>query len=219
MGALDYFTADAVIVGAAVTRDPATMFNHLFARLSVDGEIEGLDDELLALRDDLLAALGGEIAVGIDGALLPEPSWKFVVEVYDSLLLQHTLEALVERANEELSNRAERRRRACFAAVLGGWADLPRGHCPDRKPMTAAPEMPVTFTFTFADGYLIAAPSEGVIDRAISTAGSNTSTSFSRRPNSRRSFPWKATSTSRPSHTNRISEGGGRPGGRTAVDD
>ena len=52
-------------------------------------------------------ALGGEFAFALDGPVLPKPSWKLVVEVYDPARLQATLEWAVGRLN-----RAARRTRA-----------------------------------------------------------------------------------------------------------
>ena len=46
------------------------------------------------LREDLARTLGGEFAFAVDGPLLPMPSWKLVLEVYDPSRVQETLDKL-----------------------------------------------------------------------------------------------------------------------------
>ena len=47
------------------------------------------------IRNDLAAALGGEVAMAQDGPLLPLPAWKIAVEVYDPVKLEAAIQKLV----------------------------------------------------------------------------------------------------------------------------
>src|SRR5687767_15386674 len=53
-----------------------------------------------SIRNDFAAPLGGEFAFAIDGPLLPTPSWKIVLEVYDQAKLQGTFERAIEKLNQ-----------------------------------------------------------------------------------------------------------------------
>src|SRR5437763_3734650 len=53
------------------------------------------------LRNDLAAALGGEFSLSLDGSAIPVPSWKLVIEVYDPMKVQSTLQKMMEAYNQE----------------------------------------------------------------------------------------------------------------------
>ena len=183
MGALEFFSPEASFVTAVVMQDPLSMLDEVldFARTQEGDETdetdtehpdigvdEGLDvfsDETgLDLREDLVAPLGGEFAFGIDGPALPVPSWKAIVEVYDEVRLQTTIETLVNRASDEgvavEVSETEIDGRTFYS--LSG--DLPEG----------SPISGMTTHYTYVDGYLVMAPSTALLEQAIQYRDSGT---------------------------------------------
>jgi ferric-dicitrate binding protein FerR (iron transport regulator) len=177
MGALEFVSPDASFVSAFLSRDPAAMLDDLFAMASSQGDgqdiAEGLaqaEAELgIDLRDDLAAPLGGEVAFALDGPALPVPSWKLIVEVYDPDRLQWTLQTLLQRAAEEAEAGTE-------IGIEESAGDDGRiyyrihGELPEGSPISGA-----EFHYTYVDGYLVAAPSRAMVERAIQTRDSRTS--------------------------------------------
>ena len=83
MGSLCFFSPDANFVSAFVVKSPVSILDEMvsikpeLAQALADAQAKhGFD-----LRNDLIAPLGGEVAMGVDGPLLPTPSWKLVAEV------------------------------------------------------------------------------------------------------------------------------------------
>ncbi len=169
-GALEFVSAEAQFAVAGLVKAPAEMVDDLLAL--VDGEggdgLERLaraEAELgLSLRDDLAAALGGDFAIAIDGPWLPTPSWKVVVEVVDPARLDGAIGRLVEAANREFANREaadqeeSRRPELVWSQELAGGRIFRRMATADGK---------VLFEATAVDGYLIVAPSRGLLSQTL----------------------------------------------------
>ncbi len=104
--ALDFVSADASFAAAAAVKSPAALLDDVFALASKSNT--GFPNQLaefeaaagVNIREDLARPLGGELAVAMDGPLLPVPSWKLVLEVYDPARFEQALEKLVARANQ-----------------------------------------------------------------------------------------------------------------------
>ncbi|HUP21371.1 MAG TPA: FecR domain-containing protein [Thermoanaerobaculia bacterium] len=177
MGALDFVSPDATFVSSFLSRDPAAMLDDLFAMASGAGGDQDLAEGLaeaeaelgIDLRDDLAAPLGGEVAFALDGPALPVPSWKLIVEVYDPSRLQWTLQTLLQRAAEKAGAGTE----------VGIEESLGRdgrtyyriyGQLPEGSPISGA-----ELHYTYVDGYLVAAPSKAMVERAIQTRDSRAS--------------------------------------------
>jgi ferric-dicitrate binding protein FerR (iron transport regulator) len=162
MGALDFFSPQAQAVGAVVAKSPALVLDDVLALAQgVDGsaraELERAESALdLHLRDDVAAALGGEFAAGLDGPMLPLPSWKVVVEVTDADRLQASLQALATRASEESVRHGRPALRLDADQVDGRTCYAVRGA-----------GLPIEVHYTYADGYLVAAPSRALVLRAV----------------------------------------------------
>lgn len=159
MGSLTFFSPDANLVGAFVVREPATLVDELLAlspefatHLAEIRQETGID-----LRNDLAAPLGGEVAFGLDGPMLPTPSFKVAVEVYNPGLLEQTFERAVARVNQELA-RHGKPALSIQQESAGGrtWYRL------------AVPGSGHELDYTFADGYLVAAPSRALLERTLS---------------------------------------------------
>ncbi|RMH15105.1 MAG: hypothetical protein D6696_21500, partial [Acidobacteria bacterium] len=161
MGALDMVSPDAKMLAAFVVKDPAAMLDELNAmfsddeRAEFDRELAAIEEELgLSLRDDLAATIGGEVAFAIDGPMLPSPSWKLIVEIYDPARFQWAIEQAIVRANLKLAQLGEEEIEL-QQEVVGG------------RTFYTLPARLTEIHYTFVEGYLVAAPSRGLLDRAI----------------------------------------------------
>ncbi|HEV8130813.1 MAG TPA: FecR domain-containing protein [Acidobacteriota bacterium] len=107
MGALDFVSPEALGVAAFAVRNPASLVDELFALLqntdlrAWQNVLEFQKEHGVDIRGDIAAPLGGEFLFAVDGPLLPNPSWKIVVEVYDAARLQNTLQWAVAQINQE----------------------------------------------------------------------------------------------------------------------
>ena len=160
MGSLDFVSPEAKLVTAAVFKDPTAMLDDIDALFdSVDeglvGEMQQIEREYgLSLREDVAAALGGEVAVAIDGPVLPKPAWKMVLEVYDAERVQWAIETALAEVSRV---RAE---------VGKGPIELTTTDSGGRTFYSIAGEL-AGVTYTFSEGYLIAGPSRALVDRAL----------------------------------------------------
>ena len=121
------------------------------AQLQVIQQIIGID-----LREDLAATIGGEATFALDGPMLPVPSWKLIVEVYDPATLIHTMERAVADQPE-----------ACRRRRDPGWCSRASDGSGRTYYTISREGLDFPLVFTTIDGYLVAAPSRAVIDQAI----------------------------------------------------
>ncbi len=162
MGSLEYISPDANVVAGFVVKDPVKLVDDLLGVMNtVSPDMQKHLDQLQAdhglnIRTDIAAPLGGEFAFAIDGPLLPTPSWKMVFEVNDSAHLQQTLERVVQEVN-------------ATAAKIGkaelAWDRTEMGGRTYYALKSA--DSPVEVNYTYANGYMIVAPSRGLIELAI----------------------------------------------------
>jgi len=162
MGSLEFVTPEAKMYAGFVVKSPASMMDDLLAIAEAGhpGAAARLQEfeqrEGISLRDDLAAPLGGEIAFAFDGPLLPQPAWKVVVEVYDAARLQTTIEQLLARANAEAAA-AGRPQGRLETSTSGGRTFY----------TLTLPGTGLAASYTFADGYLVAAPSVALLERSL----------------------------------------------------
>ncbi|MGD0049496.1 MAG: FecR domain-containing protein [Bryobacteraceae bacterium] len=169
MGSLDYVSPEAATVAAFVVRDPVVIADQLAGVVQTTSAGLGAQGDL---RNDLAHSLGGEFAVSLDGPLMPVPSWKLVVEVYDPPRLQAVFARLVADANRRAAQSGGHPIRMAQETVDGrtyytinspALGPLAEGH------------------YTFADGYMIAAPSRMLVKRALDLKAAGTSITRSER--------------------------------------
>ncbi|MFN2452856.1 MAG: FecR domain-containing protein [Pyrinomonadaceae bacterium] len=163
MGSLEYISPDASVVAAFVVKNPVSLVDDLL------GSLRTLDPQLLQhlndfehehainFRNDFAAPLGGEFAFTVDGPVLPTPSWKMIFEVYDSQRLQQTF----ERAVAEMNKYAAQENRKGFA-----WEHADAGAGRTFYTLRSI-DFGLEINYTFADGYMIVAPSRALVDRAL----------------------------------------------------
>ena len=106
MGALEFISPNAYGVAAVVTKDPSLMLDDVFALIQGDPQaLKNFEnyqtDHRVDIRRDLVAPLGNELLVAVDGPVLPTPSWRIVIEVNDAARLQSTIEWSIADMNRE----------------------------------------------------------------------------------------------------------------------
>jgi len=145
MGALDYISPEATFALAFTASDPAAIFDQV---PEIFFERASLD-----VQSDLAASLGGEFALAMDGPALPVPSWKLAAEVYDPARFQSAVQKAAAAYQFHLTQE-----------VSGGrtWYTITSAH---RNPLTEA-------HYTFASGYVIAAPTRALVTRALEVQAS-----------------------------------------------
>lgn len=158
MGGLAYFSPETHLATAFVVKQPTSLIDDLLGMTpEMAAELEKLRTEHgFDLRDDLAAPLGGEIVFGVDGPLVPEPSWKVVAEVYDSARLQSTFEKVVARINDELRQEGKPALQITVEES-GGHTFYTLSKSDNQRAMA----------WVYDDGYIIAAPSRALLERAL----------------------------------------------------
>ncbi|MBX3280622.1 MAG: FecR domain-containing protein [Acidobacteria bacterium] len=162
MGALQFISPEATAVAAFVVERPVSLVDDLFGALQTADpkawqELKDFESKQgLSLRDDFAAPLGGEFAFAVDGPMLPIPAWKAVVEVNDPERLQQSFESTVARLNEYAAAHEKK-----------GFSWI-RAESGDRVFHTLKSlDVGVEACYTFAYGYLVAAPTRALVERAL----------------------------------------------------
>jgi len=107
------------------------------------------------IRNDFAAPLGGEFAFAIDGPILPTPSWKIILEVYDQPKLQNTFERAIAKLNE-------------FSMIHGkGKLTLETSAVGDRTYYSIRSDAGVEVHYTYANGYLVAAQTRALLEQSL----------------------------------------------------
>jgi FecR protein len=175
MGSLGFFSGDANLVAAFVVKSPVELLDELLS-LSPElaaGLAKAEAEHGFNLRDDLAAPLGGEIALGLDGPVLPSPSWQLVAEVYDPVRLQQTVARAIQQAN------AEQVASGKPGVALSSEQDGDRTYY---TILTAAGSQPrLEVHYLYADGHLVAAPTRAQLDRALAQRAAGTTLASSPR--------------------------------------
>lgn len=176
MGSLEYVSPDATLLAGFVVKSPVAIIDEtlmLQQRSQADAQRtldEARQQTGIDIRNDLAMSLGSEFSVSLDGAAIPVPSWKLVVEVYDPARFQATLQKVVEAYNREAATRGGVPLRTSQEVVEGRTFYMIAWGNPN--PLTEA-------HYTLADGYLIAAPSRALITKALQVKTSGTSITHS----------------------------------------
>ena len=158
LGALDFISPQATLAWAAAVKQPTAIIDEIMTMQASNPAFQQHIAEVQALlgvdlRNDLAAALGGEVAMAQDGPLLPLPSWKIAVEVYDPVKLQATIQKLLA------------------AASMTG-VQLQQSTANGRTYYTLSTQSATPFCYTYTDGYLLAGSSPALLDTAIQNRAS-----------------------------------------------
>jgi hypothetical protein len=163
IGSLNFVTPNAAIAVAVLSKDPKAIADDLIAMAVPTGEsresgfTEAEEKLQINLREDLAANLGGDFLLSLDGPVLPTPSWKAVIEVNDSDRLEDALERLTEAIRKQANANA--------------------AHSITIEPSDAGGQryysVQDTVTgntvaqYTYANGYMIVAPSRALLIQAL----------------------------------------------------
>jgi hypothetical protein len=117
----------------------------------------------VGLRAEVAAPLGNDVALAIDGPLLPIPSWKLVLEVHQPDRLVSALEKLVAEFNRQLK------------ANVPGPGQQPNQELRLERRQSrgqdgfrlTVPDAGAAVHGLFADGYLVVGPTEDLLHRAL----------------------------------------------------
>jgi len=171
MGSLNFITPNAAVAVAVLSKAPKEIAADIMTMTEPDKNTRNekwraAEAKLqIDFREDLAACLGGEFLLSLDGPVLPTPSWKAVIEVNNSARLEQTLERLTE-SMRNLPQDKEPHGVAIESSDAGGqrfysMRDVTTGN--------------VLAYYTFADGYMIVAPSRALLLQALQTYASGDS--------------------------------------------
>jgi hypothetical protein len=172
MGSLDYVSSNAGAAISFVAKQPALMLDDIFSTIGASDpnfsqDLARINSELgLDLRNDLASALGGEVTLALDGPVLPTPSWKAVIEVNKSGALQVAIDKLVQHFNTE-ARQSNRPVMTLNETQVGGRTFY--------SVESQVGGLATEYAYTFADGYMIMAPSRALLLAALQTHAKGTS--------------------------------------------
>jgi len=162
IGSLDFVTPNAALVAAGLTKDPKDIADDIIAMAGASGKQIGRQSEEAAqlessIRNDLVANLGGDFLLALDGPVLPTPSWKAVVEVRDPGSVEDALEQLTQMIDDRGSGKDSHQVRIESTTAEGrqfySVKELSTGN--------------VLAQYTFADGFMIIAPNRAILMQAL----------------------------------------------------
>ena len=172
MGSLDYVSSNAGAAVSFVAKQPALMLDDIFSTIgasnpSFSQSLAQTNPELgLNLHDDLARALGGELTLALDGPVLPTPSWKAIVEVNDPGALQVAIDKLVQASNRQ-AQKSNQPGLTLNQTQFGGRTFY--------TIQSQGAGLSTECDYTFADGYMILAPSRALLLAALQTHANGTS--------------------------------------------
>lgn len=163
MGSLDFISPDAYLATAAVIKSPALILDDLFNLIQSnnpdawDHIVQFQIKEGINLRSDLASTLGGEVAFAVDGPVLPKPSWKLILEVYDPARLQQTIQWALDRFGAQEHNSGSEDLEFSSQTING---------------MTfyriSFPKTGAEIDYLYTNGYLVAASSRPLLIQTLS---------------------------------------------------
>jgi hypothetical protein len=173
MGSLSFVSPNAQFATSFVVKDPTQLLDEAigFGARAAGEEMGKLRTEVgLDLKQDVISALGGEVAFAFDGPMLPTPSWKLIVEVNDPAKLQAAIEKLVQAANTKLEQHGAAKIEMQSVQTehherRGIWTE---SHSGSNHMIKIGSGLLTEIHYTFVDGYLVMAPTEALLNRTIS---------------------------------------------------
>jgi hypothetical protein len=171
IGSLEFVTPNAAIAVAFLSKDPAAIADDMMKMAQSSGASGGsrwseAEEKMqISVRNDLAANLGGDFLLSLDGAVLPTPAWKAVVEVRNADQLEKTLERLADAVrNQPGVNHAH-------DIVIQSNQSNDQTFYSINNVATGATAM----QYTFADGYMIMAPDRALLMQALHAHASGNS--------------------------------------------
>ncbi|HEY3705684.1 MAG TPA: FecR domain-containing protein [Terracidiphilus sp.] len=170
IGSLEFVSPNAAVAIASLTKDPAAIADDLMA-MATQAHGAGvswsdIDSKLqIDVRNDLMANLGGDVTLSLDGPVLPTPAWKMVVEVNNPTGLENTLERMLQAIAAQTQGTG-----AHLLRIESSLVDSVRYYTiRDVTSGTAVAE------YTFANGYMVLGANRAVVMDALRTQASGNS--------------------------------------------
>jgi hypothetical protein len=168
IGSLEFVTPNAAVAVAFLSKDPAAIADDMMKMAQSSGRngwSEAEEKLQISVRNDLAANLGGDFLLSLDGAVLPTPAWKAVVEVRNADQLEKTLERMTEAVrNRSGGNHAH------DIAIHSSQSNNQTFYSINDVATGAT-----TMQYTFADGYMIMAPDRALLMQALHAHASGNS--------------------------------------------
>ncbi len=169
IGSLDFVSANAAVAVAGVLKDPKAIADDIIAMTANGAGNSGLDEANAKLqinvREDLIANLGGDFLLSLDGPVLPTPSWKAVIEVNNANQLEYTLERLVQAINSQMQGPKSHQ-------VAIDPSDVNGQRFYAVRDVTSGT---VVANYTFSDGFMVIAPTRVLLIEALKIHASGNS--------------------------------------------
>jgi hypothetical protein len=164
IGSLEFVSPNASVAVATLTKDPAAIADDIMAIASQarggKGGWSEIDNNLqIDVRNDLIANLGGDFTLALDGPVLPTPSWKMVIEVNNSQALESALERMVQAIASQAHGTNQR-----VLSIESNTVDSVRYYT-----IHDVTSGTVLAEYTFSDGFTILAPNRALVMEALRT--------------------------------------------------
>jgi len=164
-GAAEYLPADALLAGYVSTREPLQLFEEFTAQITrsepgFERGLASMDEKLgVGFVQNLTAALGTEAALALTGLSVSGPTWVMASVANNPAVIDSSLQKLVETFNAELGPDEQGKRIVLQQESVGGrtWSTMKPGG------------LPLGITWTYDQGYLVAASDRAVAERSIAT--------------------------------------------------
>ncbi len=166
IGSLEFVSGNAGMAVSFITKQPELMMDDILQMAATDKhgakDLDEMQSKLgINVRDDLAAALGSDGTFALDGPVLPKPAWKFVAEVRDTARLQNSIQRILDAVNRETASHGRPGVQFEQNDVSGRTYYVIRSL--DPKALNSEVH------YTFADGYMIMAPSRALVMAALQT--------------------------------------------------
>jgi hypothetical protein len=164
-GAAEYLPSDALVAGYVSTREPLQLFQEFTAQITrsepdFERGLASLDEKLGAgFVQNLAGALGTEAALALTGFSTSGPLWVTASVANNPVVIDGSLQKLVDAFNAELGPDEQAKRIVFSQESAGGrtWNTIKPGG------------LPVGITWTYDQGYMVAASDRASAERAIAT--------------------------------------------------
>ncbi len=164
-GAAEYLPSDALVAGYVSTREPLQLFEEFTAQITKsDPDFErglaSLDEKFgVGFVQNLTAALGTESALALTGLSASGPTWVMASVANNPAVIDSSLQKVVATFNAELGPDEQGKRIVLAQESVGErtWNTLKPGG------------LPLSISWTYDRGYMVAASDRGIAERAIAT--------------------------------------------------
>ena len=164
-GAAEYLPSDSLLAGYLSMREPSQMFQEFTAlmtkqRESLDTGLARANEKLgSGFVENLTAAMGTEAAFALNGFSVTGPTWMMVGLTNDPRVIDSSLRKLADTFNAELAPDKQDKQIVIGQETANGrvWSTIKAGG------------LPFSVTWTYDQGYIVAASDRGSAERAIAT--------------------------------------------------